>query len=231
MLVMACPYLSSGQVLISLLLGDKLNSGKIEFGLEGGVNFMSVGGLSPSRTATDFNLGFYFDINMKSNWMFHTGVIVKSSMGVEGLTPYSLGIPDLDNQFAGGSVARNFRYFNVPAMAKYNFRNHLYAEGGIMLGLLYKAFDEFTASVNGSDLSYKVDIVDQFRRLDAGAAMGLGYRLMKGHGMNLTARYYYGLVNINKSDQEPAQYNRSFYLVVGIPIGKGKAEERRKSQE
>lgn len=31
---------SRGQVLISLLLGDELNSGKIEFGLDGGVNFM-----------------------------------------------------------------------------------------------------------------------------------------------------------------------------------------------
>ncbi len=220
-----------GQVLISLLLGDKINSGKIEFGLEGGANFMSIKGISPSSSDTGFNLGFYFDFNTKTNWMFHTGVIVKSPMGVTGITPYSLNNPDLDTQFAGGNVQRNLRYFNVPFLAKYNFRNHFYAEGGIMLGLLYKAFDQFSNQVNGNELTYKVDILDQFHRFDAGGVVGVGYRLMKGHGMNITARYYYGFADINKSDAQPAQYNRSFYLVVGIPIGKGKAEQRRKMEQ
>jgi hypothetical protein len=35
---MASVSLANGQVLISLLLGDKLNSGKIEFGLDGEIN-------------------------------------------------------------------------------------------------------------------------------------------------------------------------------------------------
>ncbi len=225
------PHVGSGQVLISLLLGDKLNTGQIEFGLEGGANFMTLGGLPQATSTTGFNLGFYFDFQLKSSWMFHTGVIVKSPMGTAGLSPYSLGNPDLDSQFAAGSVARNFRYFNVPLMAKYNFKNHLFAEGGIMLGLLYKAFDNFTAQVNGSDLNYQVDVLDQYHRLDAGLAARLGYRLMKGHGMNLSTRYYYGLVNISKTDGQPSQYNRSFYIVLGIPIGKGKAEERNRSQK
>ena len=33
------------QVLISLLLGEKLNTGAIEFGLEGGINWTQISGL------------------------------------------------------------------------------------------------------------------------------------------------------------------------------------------
>src|SRR6267154_2361818 len=173
LLVALYPSLCKGQVLISLVLGDKLNSGKIEFGLEGGANIMSLGGLLQAKSTTGFNLGFYFDIKVKeSPWMVHTGVIVKSSMGASGLAVYSLNDPDLDKLFATGSVDRNFRYFNVPLTAKYNFNNHLSLDGGIMLGLLYKAFDHFSADVNGSKLTYQLDILDQYHRLDAGATAG-----------------------------------------------------------
>jgi hypothetical protein len=227
-LIALLPFWCSGQVLISLLLGDKLNSGKIEFGLEGGANFMTLGGLPQAKSTTGFNLGFYFDIKVKeSPWMVHTGVIVKSSMGTSNLAPYSLNDPDLDKLFAAGSVERNFRYFNVPLTVKYNFKNHLSVDGGIMLGLLYKAFDHFTADVNGSKLSYQVDILDQYHRLDAGATGAISYKLMKGLGMNFSLRYYYGLADITKSGVQPSQFNRSLYIVVGIPIGRGKALEKK----
>jgi len=231
LLVAFFPFLGNGQVLISLVLGDKLNSGKVEFGLEGGANFMTLGGLPQAKSTTGFNLGFYFDIKVKeSPWMVHTGVIVKSSMGTSNLPAYSLGDPDLDKLFANGSVERNFRYFNVPVTAKYNFKNRLSLDGGIMLGLLYKAFDHFSADVNGSKLSYQLDILDQYHRLDAGATAGLSYKLMKGLGMNFTVRYYYGLADITKSSSQLSQYNRSLYIVVGIPIGRGKALAKAKNQ-
>ena len=35
-------FTSNAQVLISILLGDKLNTGKIEFGLEGGANWSTI---------------------------------------------------------------------------------------------------------------------------------------------------------------------------------------------
>ncbi|MFO0266573.1 MAG: PorT family protein, partial [Cyclobacteriaceae bacterium] len=118
-------------MLISLL-GDKLNSGKVEFGLDGGANFFSLAGVPDSDTATGFHLGFYFDIKTKHQWLFHTGVIVKSPLGAHGLPVYPLGNPDLDQAFQGGIVSRNLRCSNVPVMIKYPFRNHFYAEGGII---------------------------------------------------------------------------------------------------
>jgi hypothetical protein len=45
----------------------------------------------------------------------------------------------------------------------------------------------------------------------------------KGNGLNISAQYYYGLVDVRVSDTTPDQKNRVLYLNVGIPIGKGKA--------
>jgi hypothetical protein len=54
------------QVLITLLLGDKLNSPNLEFGLEGGVNWTTISGLETNSFARKWNLGFYFDIRIKN---------------------------------------------------------------------------------------------------------------------------------------------------------------------
>ena len=59
-------YNLQSQVLIALLLGDKLNNGKMEFGLDGGLNFSSISELDANKWKRDFNLGFYFDIKIKN---------------------------------------------------------------------------------------------------------------------------------------------------------------------
>jgi hypothetical protein len=138
-----------------------------------------------------------------------------------------LNNPDLDNAFTGGEVERHINYFNVPVMMKRPFSNHFFAEGGIMLGLMNKTFDEFTQDINKSeDLTYKLYNRDNYHPLDAGLIAGLGYRLMGGNGMNLGIRYYYGLVDITIDDSGENVYNRSLYLTVGIPIGAGKAKAK-----
>jgi hypothetical protein len=215
-----------GQILISLLLGDKLNSGGMEFGLDGGVNFSTIHGLNPSGSRTGFNLGFYFDIKLKDpSWIFHTGVLVKSSMGAEDIPVYSLNNIDLDNAFSGGSVKRKLGYFNIPAMIKYKAKNNFFVEAGPMFGLMNKSKDEFVASINKKDdLTYTLDIKDRYHPLDFGLMIGTGYRLLRGNGMNLAIRYYLGLVDITIDDTTAAQYNRTLYIALGIPIGAAKKQ-------
>jgi hypothetical protein len=224
-----CMQSVNSQVLISLMFGDKLNSPKIEFGLEGGANFSTISNLESAKNRTDFNLGFYFDFMLKNPaWAINTGVIVKSSLGANGLPVYSLNNVELDNAFEGGHVDRKINYFNVPIMIKYKFENNIYVKAGTQLGLLSKANDEFKNDYDGNDLVYKNNIRDKIHVIDAGLAIGAGYRLMGGNGMNLGINYYYGLVPVMKGDASPNQYHRSFYVTAGIPIGKGKAEKKAK---
>ena len=215
---------TNGQVLISLLLGDKLNTGKIEFGLDGGLSLSDINGITPSKNNPGFNLGFYFDIRLKNpSWYLHTGVMVKSTLGAKNLNVYALNNPDLDNAFSDGSVTRTLGYFNVPVMMKYKFKNNFFVEAGPMFSLMNKSTDEFIATIEKKDdLTYKIKIKDHYHPLDAGLIGGIGYRLMKGNGINLAIRYYYGLVDITLDDSTPNQYNRSLYFAVGIPIGAGK---------
>lgn len=218
---------AQSQVLMSLIFGDKLNSPNIEFGLEGGANFSRIANQPDADYRTDFNLGFYFDFNLKNpSWIFNTGVIVKSSMGAEGLSVYSLNDANLDATFSQGSVSRKISYFNVPLMIKYKFDNNIYLKAGTQLGLLSRAVDIFSQNYDGEDVEYKKNIRDKIHVIDAGLTFGAGYRFKVGHGLNLGLQYYYGLVPLLKGDDSPTQYNRSLYVTAGLPIGKGKATKK-----
>lgn len=219
---------AKSQVLISLLLGDKLNTGKIEFGLDGGVNWLTMSNTPKAKYLFDWNLGFYFDFRMKNPHLFiHTGVLVKSKMGTKGLDPY---IPNNDtaiyNIFAGGTVERKLNYFNVPVMLRYRLDNFIHFEGGVQLGLRYTGYDVFYNEINKKDdLSYLNDVADDFTRIDAGALAGVGYRFKKGEGMILAVRYYYGFVDADRVREGNQSYS-AIYITGAIPIGKGKAEKK-----
>lgn len=226
---------AESQVLISLLFGDDLNTGKVEFGLDGGYTLSNQNGLADSKMLNSWNLGFYFDIKLKNAWILHTGVLVKSTMGADEIPVYSLNNPELDNLYQNGSIQRNMSYFNVPILMKYTFKNRFYLEGGPQLGLLYKATDEFQNKIDGNELSYSKDVREEFHPLDAGLVGGVGYRIKKGFGMNVAIRYYYGLVDVLIDDSGDVVSNQSLYLNVGIPIGVGKAmkkmEEKKKTEQ
>ena len=155
LLVLATTTLSNGQVLISLLLGDKLNSDKLEFGLDGGLALTTIPAASQSGINPALHLGFYFDFKLNEKFFLHTGCIVKSPMGTTGLAPYSLNNPDLDVLLASGKVERTLRYYSVPVLIRYRFYQDFFFEAGPQLGLLNKAVDEFKVSVKDkNDLLY-----------------------------------------------------------------------------
>jgi hypothetical protein len=220
-------YSASSQVLISLLLGDVLNSDKIEFGLDGGVNFANIANLETSKYLPIFNLGFYFDIRIKNQLMLHTGVLVKSNQGANKLNPYSLDNPGLDELFAEGNVTRKINNFSVPILLKYRFAGRFHIEAGPMLALRTKGYDEFkTTVIDDDDLTYKLDISDNYKRIDAGIMCGAGIKLYKKipKSSQLGVRYYYGLVDPLIDNTGDSQNFSSLYLYFSIPIGVHKAE-------
>ena len=223
---------AQSQVLITLLLGDKLNSDGLEFGLEGGLNWANVSGLETNDFARKFNLGFYFDIRMKNQWYFYTGVLVKSNLGVDKLTDNDLimlgatkytgndGLPLV------GNYSHKMNTFLVPALLKYKFKNHIYAEFGPQFGLVYKSWIEFESDVDGRDATIKEYNRDILNRIDAGLMVGAGYTLFKGSGWTLGAKYYYGFVNVYKGMS--GTKNSSIFLKLNIPIGAGENPNKKK---
>ncbi len=218
---------SQSQILISLLFGDKLNSGKIEFGLDGGLAVNQLSGIANSKTYSSFNLGFYFDIKLKQHWMLHTGVLVKSQMGAKNIT-YNLNEDNNTNSlFLESTATRKLKYFNVPIYAKYRTKSNISFEAGPQVGLLYKAKDIFkTTNPSGKTITLENGVKNQYHNFDLGISGGIGYKLMKGTGINMGIRYYLGLLNISKNN-DTKQYNRTFYLYAGIPIGAGKKKNNK----
>jgi hypothetical protein len=216
--------IANSQILISLLLGDKLNSDNLEFGLEGGYNWSDVSGIDEAKGMGNFHLGFYFDIRIKNNWFINTGVRVKSNSGATKINPYSLGDNELDSVFIDGYIRRVIGYFYVPLHVKLKFSRQFFAVAGIQAGLRNQAKDLFRNTYyDKDDVEFKYDIRDEVKRLDAGLSGGLGYKF-KGTGMNLGVTYYYGLVDIAKSDDLNSK-NSSIYIYLDIPIGAGYREK------
>lgn len=156
--------------------------------------------------------------------MLHTGVLVKSAMGAKNVAYYLNEDTETNTLFSEAKAVRKLNYFNVPLYAKYKTNKNLYFETGPQIGLLYKAKDIFeTNNASGNRITLENAVKNQYHNIDLGLTVGMGYKLMKGTGINLGVRYYLGLLNISKNEANK-QHNRTFYLYAGIPIGAGKSK-------
>lgn len=210
------------QVLISILLGDKLNTPKIEFGMIGGLNRSYFNDINGSDGLNHFNLGFYFHVNIKNNSYLSTGVLVKSNVGATGMPVYSVGNAGFDSLYKGGVLTKKISCFYVPVLFHQRFNDRWYIEAGPQFGLRTKAVDIFKTTSLDGDLTYTKDVKDQYTRLDAGITAGVGYKFKQEiKSMAVGINYYYGLVNVSKMPGITMK-NSSVYFYMKIPIGLGK---------
>jgi len=215
---------AQSQVLISLLLGDKLNSDGLEFGLEGGLNYTNIDGFENTKTTPNFNLGFYFDIRMKNKLYLYSGVQVKSSFGMKNLTEKDLEFLEAQVESVDGEYKQKVNAFMVPILANYKFDNHFYVEAGPQVGLIYNGWIEFTSDVDNREVKIKDYNDNLLNWFNGGFAVGTGYRLMKGKGWTVGVRYYQGLTDVFKYGS--GTKHNSLHFKVNIPIGAGSPKEK-----
>ncbi len=212
------------QVLMSIIFGDKLNSEKVEFGLDGGVNWSQINDLESSSSYRTFNLGFYFDILLKKKPLsFYTGVLVKAQLGTDELSEEDLVFLEIVPQEEEGTYAQRLNYFLVPAMLRYNFPNRIYLEAGPQFGLMYRASVDFESKTDDREIRIKEFNKDRINKIDVGATAGIGYRIRPRKDMSLGLRYYYGFVNTYKG--RSGTKNSSLFLKATLPIGTNKKEK------
>jgi len=226
---------AQSQVLITLLLGDKLNSEGLEFGLEGGMNWTTISGLDTEDYARKWNLGFYFDIRIKNQWSLSTGVLVKSNFGVDKLSDndlISIGATNyntLDTTTLEGDYSMKISSFMVPVLIRYKFKNHIYAEIGPQFSVMYKSWVEFESDIEGRDAIIKEYNKEKINKIDVGIMVGAGYRLFNGTGWTIGAKYYYGFVDVFKDVS--GTKNSSIYLKLNIPIGAGEVSQQKSAEK
>ncbi len=222
--VMLMGYHAHSQVLLTVIFGDKLNSEGLEFGLEGGFNWSDISNLEADKRLSSFNLGFYFDFKLKNQWNLYTGVLVKSKLGDDQLSPNDLAFLEITPNPEEGAYSQKINYFIVPALIKYNFKNRMYLEAGPQFSLMYKAWVEFNSDVDNKKTRIREFNKDKINRLDAGITVGTGYKLMAETGMTIGVKYYYGFANVYKGLS--GTNNSSLFLKLNIPIGAAKSNEK-----
>nr|WP_321353718.1 porin family protein [uncultured Draconibacterium sp.] len=215
-------FTSHSQILISLLLGDKLNSPNIEFGLEGGINFTNIHGFDNKGSLGNFNLGFYLDIRMKNNLFLYSGVQGISGLGMRDLSVNDLEFLNAETYDVEGIYNQKISSFMVPILANYKFENHFYVEAGPQVGLIYQGWIEFTSNENNVDWRIKAYNGDQLNWFNAGLAVGAGHKLLKGEGWAIGIRYYQGLTDVFK--YKSGTIHHSLHFKVSIPIGVAKTK-------
>jgi hypothetical protein len=209
---------SDGQIIIALLFGDKLNTGKMEFGLVASPSFTNITN-NDSKFSTRFNFGIYFNFNADKKFYFHVEGIAKGALGAGSITPYPTGNDSLDSFLGTGSVQRKIKVFSLPAFCRYRMSGHLSAELGFQPDLILKVEDIFTSKVAGSELKYTLEKSDEYTKLDLAMAGGVFYKFLKDRrsvGMGL--RYVHGLTDIHKT-VAGTQASYMWQIVVTIPVG------------
>ena len=154
---------------------------------------------------------------MKEQWYLNTGVLVKSNLGLDDLSEDDLDFLNATRYDSDGEYRQKISYFLVPALAKYKFKNNMYAEIGPQFGLMYDAYIEFNSKIDGNSARIREENKDAINRFDMGLAAGVGYRLLKGMGWTLGARYYYGFLDVYKG--RSWSNSSSLFLKVNCPIG------------
>ena len=216
--------ISQSQVLITLLLGDYLNSDKVKFGLEGGGNWSNITGMESNKYTRFFNLGFYFDIQLKNQLRLYTGTLVKSNLGLGELQEGDLQFLNMEKYDPkGGKFRQVSSTFVVPAFLKYDFKNHIHVMGGPQFGLMHKAYVEYNYDEDGVEARIRQDNKDMLQKLDAGIGGGLGYTFRKGEGLVLGFKCYHGFVDVYKD--KSGTKNNSFNIYACLRIGGPKKEK------
>lgn len=224
---------SHSQIVIALLFGDKLNKGKLEFGLvvaEGLTNITDI----ESKAKAGLNLGIYLNFNPTKKIYLHIEGTAKGSFGAKDIAPYPIGNDSLDALLASGTVLRKINGFSMPVLVRYRITKLFSAEAGIQPNLRLKANDIFKSTVNDNDLEYTKNVSDEYTRLDLCVTGGVFFKFKdEKRSMGIGIRYLHGVTDIYKT-KPGSQVHSAVYFSVTIPVGVGKAqaqEEKAKEQK
>jgi hypothetical protein len=226
--MLAYSTIAKSQVIISLLFGDKLNSEKLTFGLSVGNSWAHLSDYKTSSSLSNLNLGLFLSLQMSERFYLQFDAMAKYRLGSKGLPVYHLNDSALDTLFAKGHVERQINYLGLVTTAQYRVFNYFNLELGPQIILRTKARDIFYTDRNDGTLKFEKDISDAATRFDIGAMSGISYQL-KGNGIKIGARYYFGFIDIFPQDAG-SNTNRSFQICGYIPVGRNKALKKKQQQ-
>lgn len=168
-------------------------------------------GFVTTKSKTGISIGGYVNIPVTDKISFEPGLqyaqkgyIMQGDLKVDALK--FLGV--------NASAKVEAHYIDIPLVLKAELAKGLSIYAGPQVSYLVKNNLHLNAGILGISLyNDRLDITDNFNRVDMGLAGGIGYKF--DNGLNIKAGYDYGLSKLDKNDNFKA-YNRVAKISVGF---------------
>jgi hypothetical protein len=183
---------------------------EVRIGAKGGVNFATFSGddLGDVKSRTGFHIGGLVEIPVSEKFAIQPEVLYSSQGSKYSDKGTELGVDYSYN------VEQKLDYIQVPVMAKFYAIDGLSLEVGPQVSFLTSSKLDYEGTLGGVTVSGEEDL-DDVSSIDFSIGAGASYRLPMG--LFFTARYNFGLGNVNDAadaDDRKIQ-NRVAQLSVG----------------
>jgi hypothetical protein len=221
------------QVLISLLLGDKVTSEKFHLGIELGLNVSNFSGIDGTKARTGFFLGIVGEWRFANRWYLQPELVPFYSVGATNM-PSDLFAPppEVEDLLSEDDVSRRLSYFAIPILVKYGVAdNRLLLGVGPQVGFLTSATDTYKGtSAIENKITVDQDAKDSVSSTDAGVLFNVEWKVREGVSPSLVARYYLGLTDTITDNAGDAVTNQVFSILFTIPVGGDPAKKGESSE-
>jgi len=216
------PSAASSQVLLVLLLGDKLSNETLQVGIKLDRAFTNLTELDGADVRSGWAFGAWGEIRLAERWSLQPELTLTTPGGSKTFVGDPTGIPALDGVFSEVSVTRRLSYSNLVVPVKVVAGR--FAVGiGPQLSYLRKADDFYEGLVTGEDeFTLESDVVETLNRWDVGLAAKVEFYLKPERGMQSARIHvapFLGLTDIVKDNTGNAVKNWGVSLGIGIPVG------------
>ena len=157
-------------------------------GIKGGINFSNfyTDNVDDNNVLTGFNIGFFAKMPVAENISFQPEISY-TGKGAELVYNYAI---------VEGTAQFKLNYIEVPLLLVVNLTQNLNIHAGPYAAYLISSKTTNKSDSGSYNFEDNID-VDDFNRLDAGLAGGIGLDLEQ---VSLGVRYNYGLTKIGKDD-------------------------------
>jgi len=205
--------------IVALIFGDQVASEKFNISMEAGGVFANYSNMPDTkRSRMGINFGIGANLQLSQNWYFSPQIYFVATRNVR-FKAYSLdtGTPGLDAEFMNVPATLDLRYNEIPILFSFQSNNKKFRYS---LGPQFSFLRKANATFVGEEGEFKQDFKSYVNKVDYGPVADVCYILgkaLKGRGIFVHARYYYGLADIF-NDKFSADVNRMGYFSLHLSL-------------
>jgi hypothetical protein len=225
---------SYGQAaLIVLILGDRVATENFHLSIDGALNFSSLPGLETGKTFIGANFGLGTHIKLGNKWYLKPEFKPLSQKGAKGINT----LVPISGDIETAKTNIRLNYIDVPVLLQYNITPNIFISAGPEISFLTSATQICEGTLNGKDVTVRLDTKYLFNNIDFSFPVELGYTVHVSTKKsttkvtaNIFARYNHGFTEVFKDPATRSSRLSLFQIGANFPFIKS-AEELAKAKK